>query len=116
MEKYLKRNIADVMHGHASLMQHITLAGVAAKALGKKSTKDYWKVMERDLTLARCPDGSIQMRPWHESLRMESNSDVSMGEIWSTASWVLVLAADGFKDRTEGLVGGLPGWCGRYVK
>ena len=24
-----------------------------------------------------------EMRPWHESLRMSSNSDVSMGEVWS---------------------------------
>ena len=112
MEKYLKRHIADVMGGHASLMQHISLAGVAAKALGKKSIKDYWNVMARDLTLARCPDGSIQMRPWHESLRMGSNSDVSMGQVWSTASWAIVLSADGFK----GKPGGLPGWCGKRVK
>jgi hypothetical protein len=116
MESWLKREISSVMQGHASLMQHITLAGIAAKALGSKSTKEYWKVLERDLTLCRCPDGSIQMRPWHESLRMQSNSDVSMGQIWSTASWVLVLAADGFSDGKNGTVGGLPGWIGSRVK
>lgn len=118
MEKWLKREIASVMGGHASLMQHITLAGVAAKALGSKATKAYWKVMERDLTLCRCPDGSIQMRPWHESLGMGSNSDVSMGQIWSTASWAIVLAADGFADKLDKkvIVGGLPGWTGKLAK
>lgn len=115
MEKWLKREIASVMGGHASLMQHIMLAGVAAKALGSKASKAYWKVLERDLTLCRCPDGSIQMRPWHESLNMSSNSDVTMGQIWSTASWAIVLAADGFKSR-QGTVGGLPGWTGQVRK
>ncbi|MCK5945058.1 MAG: hypothetical protein KAI24_23925, partial [Planctomycetes bacterium] len=113
MKKWLSRNVADVMGGHASLMQHVMLAGVAASALGGKAQKDYWKVMERDLTLCRCPDGSIQMRPWHESLNMQSNSDVTMGQIWSTASWAIVLAASGFEDRQRGVVGGLPGWCDR---
>lgn len=115
MEKWLKREIASVMSGHASLMQHIMLAGVAAKALGSKSTKAYWKVLERDLTLCRCPDGSIQMRPWHESLNMGSNSDVTMGQIWSTASWAIVLAADGFANQGE-VAGGLPGWIGTRAK
>ncbi|MFN3243894.1 MAG: DUF6288 domain-containing protein [Planctomycetota bacterium] len=109
MKKWLSGHVHDVMGGHASLMQHIMLAGVAANALGSKAQKAYWKVLQRDLTLCRCPDGSIQMRPWHESLNMQSNSDVTMGQIWSTASWAIVLAADGFKDRT----GGLPGWCGK---
>jgi len=113
MKKWLGSNVHDVMGGHASLMQHIMLAGVAASALGSKAQKSYWKAMERDLTLCRCPDGSIQMRPWHESLNMQSNSDVTMGQIWSTASWAIVLAADGFKDRKKGQVGGLPGWCNR---
>ena len=34
---------------------------------------------------------------------MQSNSDVSMGEIWSTASWTLLIAANGV-----GKKGGLP--------
>lgn len=108
MQGYVRKNVGNVMGGHASLMQHIMLAGLAAKASGKKTTRAYWKVLERDLTLARAPDGSFQMRPWHESLLMESNSDVSMGEVWSTASWAIVLAADDFKSQR----GGLRGWLG----
>ncbi len=67
---------------------------------------------QRSLILARCPDGSIQMRPWHESLRMQSNSDVSMGQVWSTASWAIVLGAASSKSRP----GGLPGWCAKNVR
>jgi hypothetical protein len=100
------------MHGHASLMQHIMLAGIAAKALGKESSDAYWKVLLRDFTLARGPDGSFQPRPWHESLLMSSNTDVSMGEVWATASWAIVLSADNYK----GKKGGLRGWCGKTAK
>ncbi|MCB9889264.1 MAG: hypothetical protein H6836_06775 [Planctomycetes bacterium] len=109
MEGYVRAHVADVMHGHASLMQHITLAGVAAKALGSDAEAAYWKVMQRDMTLARAPDGSLQSRPWHESLLMESNTDVSMGEVWTTASWAIVLGAEAVKAKK----GGLPGWCGK---
>ncbi|MEM8882480.1 MAG: DUF6288 domain-containing protein [Planctomycetota bacterium] len=102
MAGYVKRNADEVMGGHASLMQHILLAGVAAQAHGKGTAKTYWKTMERDLVLARAPDGSFQPRPWHESLSMGSNSDVTFGEVWTTAAWTMVLVATPSK---EGAVG-----------
>jgi hypothetical protein len=46
---------------------------------------------------------------------MGSSSDVTMGQIWSTASWAMVLAADGFSDKKE-VVGGLLGWIGKRAK
>lgn len=108
MADYTTKHIADMMGGHASLQQHILLAGLAAKALGPEATKAYWDGnLRRDLTLARAPDGSFQPRPWHESLLMQSNTDVTMGEVWSTASWAIVLGAH----RTDRGCG-LPGWCG----
>ena len=109
-EAWTKRNVANVMGGHATLMQHIMLAGVAANALGKKAVSEYWKTVQRDFTLARAPDGSFQARPWHESLNMQSNTDVSLGEVWTTASWAIVLGAGGGKK------GGLPAWCGHKIK
>jgi hypothetical protein len=108
MAEYVRENVADVMGGHASLQQHMLLAGLAARALGDEAAKAYWDGgMRRDLILARAPDGSFQPRPWHESLRMSSNTDVSMGEVWTTASWAIVLGAHG-----DGKRGGVPGWCG----
>lgn len=111
MRAYTERRIDAYLEGHASLMQHILLAGVASAALGKKAEKRYWKAMRRDLILARAPDGSLQPRPWHESLLMGSNTDVSMGEVWTTASWAIVLGADLGKKK-----GGLPGWTGVSAK
>ncbi len=113
MESYVKKNIANVQGGHASLQQHVLLAGVAARAIGQGTLKDFWDGgLRRDFTLARSPDGSFQPRPWHESLTMSSNTDVSMGEVWTTASWAIILAAD----RRKNGKGGLPGWCGLKKK
>ncbi len=112
MESYTKENIANVMGGHATLMQHILLAGVASKALGQQAIDAYWKVLRRDLILARAPDGSFQPRPWHESLTMGLNTDVGLGQPWTTACWAIVLGADADK----GKKGGLPGWLGKKLE
>jgi hypothetical protein len=99
------------MGGHATLMQHILLAGVAAKALGAEATDAYWKVLRRDMILARAPDGSFQSRPWHESLNMGHNTDVGLGEPWTTACWAIILGADA----RNGKKGGLPAWLGQNL-
>lgn len=109
MTKYVKRSIGDVLDGHASLMQHILLAGVAAAAQGGATEKNYWSSVETMMLLAHAPDGSFQPRPWHESVSTGSNSDVTFGEVWTTAAWAIVLSAAPSKDGTTGL----PAWCGR---
>jgi hypothetical protein len=108
MGSYVKREAGNVLGGHASLMQHILLAGVAAHVQGGAARKAYWKACERDLVLARAPDGSLQPRPWHESLGMQSNSDVTFGEVWTTAAWTIVLVSD----RGRGGFAGFPAWAG----
>ncbi|MBL9078393.1 MAG: PDZ domain-containing protein [Planctomycetes bacterium] len=109
MGDYVRAHIADTMGGHASLQQHILLAGIAASALGKEAADAFWSGgLQRDLTLARAPDGSLQPRPWHESLLLQSNTDVSCGEVWTTASWAIVLGAHGEPGK-----GGFLGWCAR---
>lgn len=100
---YVKRNADEVLGGHASLMQHILFAGLAAQAQGGAAEKNYWSTMERDLVLALSPDGSFQPRPWSESVRMASNSDVSFGEVWTTACWTCVLACQPPKKSSGGL-------------
>ena len=107
-KKWVGRNAGNVFGGHASLMQHVFLAGVAAQAAGSKSTNAYWKAVERDLTLARAPDGSLQPRPWHESLSLSSNSDVTFGEVWTTAAWAVALGCMPEKNGRPGL----PYWMG----
>ncbi len=109
MEKYVRMHAGEVFGGHASLMQHYLFAGVASQAIGLDAAKEYWSSCERDLVLAASPDGSFQPRAWHESVAMQSNSDVSFGEVWTTAAWTLVLAAEPSKEGRPGL----PVWTGR---
>jgi hypothetical protein len=109
MGGYVKRNAGAYTGGHASIMQHILLGGVAAQVHSKGAAKSFWEVGERDLVLARAPDGSFQPRPSHESLSMGSNSDVTFGEVWTTAAWTVVLVGAPSK---EGAVG-FPALSGR---
>jgi len=111
MAGWVKKNAGAVLEGHASLMQHYLLAGVAAHALGGGARKDFWKTGQRDLVLARSPDGSFQPRPWHETLGMKSNSDVTFGEVWTTAAWTVILACEPVKGGRPGL----PAWFGRFA-
>ncbi|HYC77366.1 MAG TPA: DUF6288 domain-containing protein [Planctomycetota bacterium] len=108
MKGYVARSVSDVLGGHASLMQQTLLAGVAAAALGGEPHRRFWADLADDALLARAPDGSFQPRPWHESISMGTNSDVSCGDVWTTACWTIVLAADG---ADKGLAG-LAGWAG----
>lgn len=112
MRGYVSRTIGDVLGGHASLMQQTLLAGVASAALGGEVRKKFWSLLGDDAILARAPDGSMQPRPWHESVTMSSNSDVSTGQVWTTACWAIVLAADG----PEKSWTGLPAWTGHKRK
>ena len=102
-----KREAGNPFGGHASLMEHILHAGVAAHALGGSAKKDFWKTMGPSLVLARAPDGSFQPRPWHETLNMSTNADVTFGEVWTTAAWTIILVSD------PKAYPGFPGWTGR---
>lgn len=109
MESYVRSHAGEVFGGHASLMEHYFHAGVAASAQGGDALSNYWDTCLRDLVLARGPDGSFQPRPFHESLAMGSNSDVSFGDVWTTACWAIVLACEPVKGGRPGL----PAWLGR---
>lgn len=93
LKAFSERNIGDVLGGHASYLQHVSFAGLAACALSPETEKTFIAATTRDLTLNRAPDGSIQPRPWHETVLMGSNSDVSVGDVWSTACQLLPLVA-----------------------
>lgn len=108
-EKYVENNAGDLFGGHASLMQHILLAGVGSAAAGRSARKEFLEAAEPQMILARAPDGSFQSRPWHETVSTGSNSDVTFGEVWCTAAWAVALLASPSKDGSTGL----PAWCGQ---
>ena len=103
MARWAEQHAGEVFGGHASLMEHFQLSGIAVSGLGPEAAKNYWAAAETSFVLASAPDGSFQPRPWHESLSMGSNSDVSFGEVWTTASWACVLACVRDKDGPPGL-------------
>jgi hypothetical protein len=105
---YVESNAGDFFGGHASLMQHILLAGVGSAAKGGKARKSFLEAAQPQMILARAPDGSFQSRPWHETISTGSNSDVTFGEVWCTAAWAIALLAPPSKDGASGL----PAWCG----
>jgi hypothetical protein len=107
MGKYVGSHAGETFGGHASLMQHVLLAGVAAHAQGGKARANYWAKNVEELTLARAPDGSLQPRAWRESLSIGSNSDVSFGQVWTTSAWAVVLGCEPSDERP-----GLPAWMG----
>jgi hypothetical protein len=84
---------------------------VAAEAQGGEARKSFWSDNLRDFTLARAPDGSFQPRPWHES-KGSTNTDVTFGQVWTTAAWTCILVAPPSKD---GKRPGLPGWTGKLA-
>lgn len=116
MSGFVKKNAGDLLGGHASLMQHILLGGVAAHAQGGEAAKKYWAMAQRDLILARSPDGSFQPRPWHETLGMGSNTDVTFGEVWTTAAWAIVLGCEPEQDGRPGLPALLGQYAGKTVR
>jgi hypothetical protein len=100
-KSYAKKEATNFLGGHASLMQHIFFGGIAAAALGGSDLKKWYGAMEREFVLAQAHDGSYQPRPFQETANLNSNGDVTMGVVWTTASWAILLALD-FED------GGLP--------
>jgi hypothetical protein len=100
-KSYAKANATAFRDGHASLMQHFFFGALGARAQSPKDGQAWFTELEREVTLAQAHDGSFQPRPFQETANLGSNGDVTMGEIWTTASWAVMLALD-----TEG--GGLP--------
>jgi hypothetical protein len=90
-ENYVKEHAGDVFDGHASLMQHFLLAGLGAHAQGGDAQKAYWAKCRTSFVLARAPDGSLQPRPWKETIGSHRNNDVEVGEAWTTACWAIVV-------------------------
>jgi hypothetical protein len=100
-KSYAKSNATAFRDGHASLMQHFFFGALGARALSPKDGQKWFAELEREVVLAQAHDGSFQPRPFQETANLGSNGDVTMGEIWTTASWAVMLALD-----VEG--GGLP--------
>lgn len=89
MVSYFKRNVSPLAGAHGSMLQGFFLGAVAAEKLGIYG--DFWESIVWEVQLLRCPDGSFTHRPTEETLMMGTNSDLTLGQNWTTPTILLTL-------------------------
>lgn len=103
MAGYYARRQGELEGGHVSPCMHLLAGAMAGRLLG-----DAWKAyMERyrlTIMAARKPDGSFASTPTRESQSLHSNTDLTVGPCWTTATYVTILSLPG--DRLPLLLGG----------
>ncbi len=103
MAGFYARRQGDLEGGHVSPCMHLLAGAMAGRLLG-----DAWKAyMERyrlTIMAARKPDGSFASTPTQESQSLHSNTDLTVGPCWTTATYVTILSLPG--DRLPLLLGG----------
>ena len=91
MSDYLYRKMEDVPNGHVSPIMHFMATALACSQLEEKFMEKFMKFFQLELLSARRPDGSFASRPTEESSKMRSNTDLDMGDNWSTGNYLIVL-------------------------
>ncbi len=103
MAGYYTRRQGELEGGHVSPCMHLLAGAMAGQLLG-----DAWRAyMERyrlTIMAARRPDGSFASTPTQESQSLHSNTDLTVGPCWTTATYVTILSLPG--DRLPLLLGG----------
>lgn len=92
MVGYYGANQGRLTAGHVSPAMHLLSGAMAARLLGKRSWSSYWEAYRPVLMGLRRPDGSFASMPTAESKQLSSNSDLTVGPRWTTATYVLVLS------------------------
>ena len=95
MVGYFGQHAARLPEGHVSPAQHLLAGAMASRLLGNKAWGSYWQAFRPLVMSLRRPDGSFASMPTAESRRMGSNSDLTCGPRWTTATYVLVLSLTG---------------------
>lgn len=100
---YFGAKLGDLPEGHVSPAMHLLAGAMAARVLGRPwdAYHDRYRLL---LAAQRRPDGSFSSMPTRESRSLRSNSDLTVGPCWTTASYVLILALD--PERLPLLLGG----------
>lgn len=103
MAGYLGNHLAGLPGGHVSPCMHL-LSGAMASRVLKAPWKDYMETYRLPIMAARRIDGSFASMPTQESQSLRSNTDLTVGPCWTTATYVLILSLPG--DRLPLLLGG----------
>ncbi|MBX3471797.1 MAG: PDZ domain-containing protein [Planctomycetes bacterium] len=91
MVGYLERNLGRLPEGHVSPAMHLLAGAMASRLLGRGW--DAYMEAYRPLIMSfRRPDGSFSATPTRESRSLGSNTDITVGPSWTTATYVLILS------------------------
>ena len=103
MVGFMKANLRKIAGGHVSPTMHHLSAAAGCYREGKSTWAAYWKAQRQECTMLRNPDGTFDARPTSESQQMGRNTDQSLGLVWSTSHWIIILCLE--KDRLPVLMG-----------
>lgn len=91
MVGYLERNLGRLPEGHVSPAMHLLAGGMASQLLGRMWDV-YFETYRPHIMASRRPDGSFASTPTQESRSLHSNTDLTVGPCWTTATYVLILS------------------------
>jgi hypothetical protein len=101
---YLDANLGRLPEGHVSPAMHLLAGAMATRLLGGRAWSGYMDAYRTHIMTSRRPDGSFASTPTAESKQLSSNTDLTVGPCWNTATYVLILSLP--NDRLPLLLGG----------
>ncbi len=104
MAGFYGRELPKLIEGHVSPAMHLLAGAMAARLLGKQAWRAYVETYRPYIMGFRRPDGSFASTPTHESQQLRSNTDLTVGPRWTTATYVLILSL--VEDELPLLLGG----------
>ena len=92
MCNYFRRELRGIPSGHVSPVMHFTAGALASWHLGKREWSRFMKEFRIHFMTARRPDGSFAAIPTKETELTRSNTDLTLGDCWTTSSYALILS------------------------
>lgn len=92
MLKYFAREMDKLPTGHVSPTMHILAGAIASRyGGGSKLWTKFWREYRPYIMSTRLHGGAFGARPTAETRALRSNTDRTLGAVWTTASFVIVL-------------------------
>ena len=91
MSSFFHRSMEGLPDGHVSPVMHFTSSAFACMHLGATFWKEFIALFRLEILAARRPDGTFTARPTTETAALHTNTDRTLGDVWTTASYALIL-------------------------
>lgn len=92
MVDFFRGKMRALSEGHVSPCMHLVSGAIASYQLGPRDWQAYVETYRPWIYAARRVDGSFAPTPTKESQALRSNTDATVGDCWTTASYVLILS------------------------